>query len=148
MSDDEAFIDSILDEEDGRPARTEQEKSNHPKELIKGKPVVSKEGSQNIDKIKNIKREWAKLRDKTPGLRPYKFDEVHIKGDKIEIDKEKYNERLAQEEELMRKHEEITSNSKVENLVPERQLPQFDKAIGFKPYNEKKWDEKKELELV
>jgi hypothetical protein len=150
-TDDDKFINSMLDEEEGRKrrtTRTDKEMSDHPKDSVKGVSAVSKEGSEEIDEVKALKRQWGKLRQRTPGLQKYKFDEVHIRGDKIEIDEEKYKERLKHEEDLMKKNTEITAESRVEGHVIKNPLPKFDPKIGFKAYNKEKWDNEKELELI
>lgn len=148
--DDDNFIESILDEDEGkkRPRKsTDKEMSDHPKEKIQGQSVVSAEGSANIDDFLSIKRKAAIFR-KQNGLDKYKMDEIHVKEGKIVVDEEKYKERIKKEEQLMKNDAEISAQSRVEGHTIENPLPKFDPNVGFKPYNKEKWDKDGELELV
>ena len=108
--DDEKFIDNIITKQTNRsgnaanPTKGKQ-MSFHPKELVKGKPVITEEESQSITDWKEMQRAQALFRERHR-MQGYKIDEIKPEGNALVIDQEKVNERKRREEELIRKLKE------------------------------------------
>lgn len=142
-SDYDKFVDDLLLEErigtKKNSAPTEKEMSSNPKDFVKNQSVVSIEGSKKVDEYLRLKNQIARFRHENH-LQKYKMDEIKVDGDKLIVDEEKYQERIAKQKKLMENHEKIERGAT--GTIPFRtsDLPQFDPKTGFKAYDKHKWD--------
>jgi hypothetical protein len=144
-SDYDEFVDGLLlEERTGVNPSNEKEMSTNPKDFVKDTSVVSAKGSKKVDEYKALLHRIARFRHEN-NLQKYRIEEIKVDGDKLIVDEEKYQKRIAEHNKLMEKHEEITKNSTGTIPFTTEGLPEFNKKTGFKAYDKDKWDKEGKL---
>ena len=105
--DDDKFIEKTLTKQLNRAGNAAnpvkgKEMSYHPKELVKGKPVLTKDESDSITELQELRKQQAIFKKKN-NVQGYAIDEIKPEGNRLVIDQDKVNERKQHDKDLVKK---------------------------------------------
>jgi hypothetical protein len=106
MASDDEFVKRIAEKQLGRsPSGIDTSKgepmSKNPKDMIRGKPVVTQRVGNSITELKKQQKDWAewKLRN---GKQGYAAEEIKAEGEKLKLDEDLIKQRNLNDDKLLK----------------------------------------------